>query len=39
MPDGGKQEWKDKVWKPATERSAERQDQFETTSGLAIDPI
>ncbi len=39
MPDGGKQEWKDKVWKPATERIAERQDQFETTSGLAIDPI
>ena len=39
MPDGGKKEWKDKVWKPATERIAERQDQFETTSGLAIDPI
>ena len=39
MSNGGKQEWKDKVWKPATERSSERQEQFETTSGLAIDPI
>ncbi len=34
-----KQEWKEKVWQPATERSRERQDRFETTSEIEVDPI
>ena len=34
-----KQEWKEKVWGPATERSGERQDRFETTSEIEVDPI
>ena len=34
-----KQEWKEKVWGPATERSRERQARFETTSDIEIDPI
>ncbi len=34
-----KQEWKEKVWQPATERSRERQDRFETTSEIEVDPV
>ena len=34
-----KQEWKEKVWQPATERSKERQDRFETTSEIEVEPI
>ena len=34
-----KQEWKEKVWGPATERSRERQARFETTSDIEIDPV
>ena len=39
MANSRKQEWKEKVWQPATERSRERQDRFETTSEIEVDPI
>jgi methylmalonyl-CoA mutase N-terminal domain/subunit len=39
MADGGKQEWQENIWKPATERNRERQERFETTSEMEIDAI
>ncbi|MQF48464.1 methylmalonyl-CoA mutase [SAR202 cluster bacterium AC-647-N09_OGT_505m] len=35
----GKQDWKEKVWKPATERNRERQESFETTSEMEVDVL
>ena len=34
-----KQEWTEKVWRPAVERNKEREDPFITTSGIEIDPV
>ncbi len=39
MANGRKQEWKEKVWQPATERSGERQARFETSSEIEVEPI
>ena len=39
MANSRKQEWKEKVWQPATERSGERQARFETTSEIEVEPI
>ena len=34
-----KEEWTEKVWKPAVERFKERQETFQTTSDITIDPV
>ena len=39
MANSRKQEWKEKVWQPATERSGERQARFETSSEIEVEPI
>ena len=39
MVGSSKQEWKEEVWKPATERNRERQDSFETTSEIEVDVV
>ena len=39
MANSRKQEWKEKVWQPATERSGERQARFETSSEIEVEPV
>ena len=39
MTQEGKQDWLEKVWKPAAERNREIKARVETSSGIQIDPV